>query len=97
MSMRQTGDAGNKVIILMFTESTKKEACVAVRRILADVEGASFEYRGIVLGATLSAGVASYPDDGDDLQTIMGRADEALFTSKKRGKNQLTIYSPAEG
>jgi diguanylate cyclase (GGDEF)-like protein len=88
---------GGDEFIIMFTENSKEEAAVAVRRILADVEGANFEYKGVILGVTLSAGVASYPVDGDDLQTVMGRADEALFTSKKRGKNQLTIYSPAEG
>jgi diguanylate cyclase (GGDEF)-like protein len=87
---------GGDEFIIMFTENSNEEACVAVRRILADVEGSNFEYRGVILGVTLSAGVASYPADGDDLQTVMGRADEALFTSKKRGKNQLTIYSPAK-
>jgi diguanylate cyclase (GGDEF)-like protein len=73
-----------------------EEASVAVRRILTDVEGARFEYQGITLGTTLSAGVASYPGDGDDLQTVLGRADEALFISKKRGKNQVTIFSLAK-
>lgn len=87
---------GGDEFIIMFTESSKEEAVVAVRRILADVEGANFEYQGEILGVTLSAGVAGYPADGDDLQTVIGRADEALFTSKKRGKNQLTIYSQAE-
>jgi diguanylate cyclase (GGDEF)-like protein len=88
---------GGDEFIIMFTESTKEETGVAVKRILADVEGSNFEYRGTTLKTTLSAGVASYPDDGEDLQTVLGRADEALFTSKKRGKNQVTIFYLAEG
>jgi len=87
---------GGDEFIIMFTENSKEEAGVAVRRILADVEQSSFEYKGDILGVTLSAGVACYPADGDDLQTVIGRADEALFASKKKGKNQLTIYEKAK-
>jgi diguanylate cyclase (GGDEF)-like protein len=88
---------GGDEFIIMFAECSKEEACAVVRRIVAEVEGTSFEFQGMKLGATLSGGVASFPDDGEDLQAVMGRADEALFISKKRGKNQVTIYSPAEG
>lgn len=87
---------GGDEFVILFTEGTKKEAAVAVRRILADVAGSSFEFKGVSLDATLSAGIASYPDDGDDLRAVMGRADEALFVSKKRGKKQVTIYKSAE-
>ncbi len=87
-----TARYGGDEFVIMFTESTKEEAGGAVRRILADVEGSTFPYQGMQLNATISAGVASYPGDGDDLQTVLGRADEALFISKKHGKNQLTIY-----
>ncbi len=89
---------GGDEFVVMFTECTKEEAAAAVRRILADVEGTSFEFQGMQLHATLSAGVASFPDDGAELRTVLGRADEALFISKKRGKNQVSIYasSPEE-
>ncbi len=87
---------GGDEFVIMFTECTKEEAGAAAGRLLVEAEGTSLEFQGARLSATLSAGLASFPDDGDDLQTVMERADKALFISKKRGKNQVTIYSPAE-
>ncbi len=84
---------GGDEFVIMFTECSKEEARTAVRRILAEVEGTSFEFQGMHLNATLSAGLASFPEDGDELKVVLGRADEALFVSKKRGKNQVTIYT----
>ncbi len=82
---------GGDEFIIMFTESTKEEVRDATARILRSVEESSFEFRGVMLTTTLSAGIASYPADGDDLKTVMTRADEALFVSKKEGKNRVTL------
>lgn len=41
---------------------------------------------------TLSGGVASYPDDGVDLDTLVERADRALYLAKGRGKNRVALY-----
>jgi len=39
-----------------------------------------------------SIGIAHYPDDGNDLQTILKVADTALYAAKDLGKNQYTFY-----
>ena len=83
---------GGDEFIIMFTESSKEEVRDAVTRILRSVAESQFFFRGVSLTTTLSAGIASYPGDGDDLKTVMTRADEALFVSKKQGKNRATIY-----
>jgi diguanylate cyclase (GGDEF)-like protein len=44
------------------------------------------------IAITLSAGVAGYPDHGADLDTLMSRADEALYRSKDQGRNRVTCY-----
>jgi diguanylate cyclase (GGDEF)-like protein len=83
---------GGDEFIIMFTESTKEEVREAVTRILRSVAGTHFEFHGVMLTTTLSAGIASYPEDGDDLKTVMNLADEALFVSKKQGKNRVTLH-----
>lgn len=38
---------------------------------------------------TISLGVASYPDDGEDISTIIKLSDKALLKAKKSGKNRM--------
>jgi diguanylate cyclase (GGDEF)-like protein len=82
---------GGDEFIIMFTESSKEEARDAVARILRRVEEHPFDFHGVKLTTTLSAGISSYPEDGGDLKTVMALADEALFVSKKEGKNRITL------
>ena len=42
--------------------------------------------------ATASIGVALYPRDGEDFETIYKAADTALYKAKNRGKNQMAFY-----
>lgn len=42
--------------------------------------------------ATASIGVAIYPEEGADFESIYKAADSALYKAKKGGKNQLAFY-----
>ncbi len=42
--------------------------------------------------ATASIGVAIYPKEGADFETLYKAADQGLYKAKKRGKNQLAFY-----
>lgn len=41
-----------------------------------------------------SIGIAHYPDDGQDLPTLIKAADTSLYAAKKCGKNQYKFYAP---
>jgi diguanylate cyclase (GGDEF)-like protein len=41
---------------------------------------------------TISIGVALYPNDGGSLELLLRRADEALYRSKRQGRNQVSLY-----
>jgi len=45
------------------------------------------------LSAKTSVGVATYPKDGQDTETIIKHADIAMYYSKGRGRNKYTLYS----
>jgi len=46
---------------------------------------------GREVGATVSAGVASYPGVATGEGELIERADDALYVSKRRGRNRVTI------
>ena len=43
---------------------------------------------------TASAGVAAFPVDGENAETLIKNADLAMYVSKNSGKNQYTLCSP---
>lgn len=47
--------------------------------------------------ATASIGVAVFPQEGDDFDTLYKAADMGLYKAKKRGKNQLAFYKDRLG
>ena len=46
--------------------------------------------------ATASIGVAIFPQEGEDFETLYKAADQGLYKAKKRGKNQLAFYRDRE-
>ncbi|MDD4048404.1 MAG: GGDEF domain-containing protein [Clostridia bacterium] len=41
---------------------------------------------------SLSMGIATFPNDGDTIEDILKKADEALYTAKDKGKNFIQLY-----
>ncbi|HEY3308869.1 MAG TPA: GGDEF domain-containing protein [Desulfuromonadaceae bacterium] len=84
---------GGDEFVIMFNETGKQEAVAAVERIITEMAATPFNCENTTLSSTLSAGIAGYPEDGKDVKTVMANADEAMYISKRSGKNRLTIYS----
>jgi diguanylate cyclase (GGDEF)-like protein/PAS domain S-box-containing protein len=46
------------------------------------------------LGVTSSIGIANYPDDGVDAETLMANADAAMYRAKEVGRDNFQLYTP---
>jgi EAL domain-containing protein (putative c-di-GMP-specific phosphodiesterase class I) len=40
-----------------------------------------------------SVGIASFPEDGEDVETLVKNADAAMYQAKERGRNNFQFYS----
>lgn len=54
-----------------------------------------FIVEGHVLRVTASVGLSLYPGDGEDAETLLKRADIAMYYAKERGRNNYQVYQSA--
>ena len=52
-----------------------------------------FVFKGQTLPVTISLGVATYPQDGDDRMALLLAADKALYRAKEAGRNRVMMAS----
>jgi two-component system, cell cycle response regulator len=82
---------GGEEFVLLLPETPKAAALRIAESLRAKVEKEHFPGRERQpLGrVTISAGVACYPEDGRDAQTLLGCADQRLYQAKNGGRNQV--------
>jgi diguanylate cyclase (GGDEF)-like protein len=74
-------------------ESTDREgARQLAERIRQEIEQQTFPSAKGNFKATLSIGVASYPDDAREKADIIARADQALYAAKHGGRNRTVCF-----
>ena len=58
-----------------------------IARKIIEVASTPVAYKNELLNVGASVGVAFYPKDGDDFETLVKQADDAMYAAKKAGKN----------
>lgn len=84
---------GGDEFVVLLSETNDARAVEVAERIRTAVENTSFSADGDRVSSTLSIGVACYPDDSEDSEDIINKADQALYESKHKGKNTVTHKS----
>lgn len=84
---------GGEEFTVILPQTPKRHAKTQALRIGHAVEqNLIHSMDGDILHLTVSLGVASFPDDADQLEDLLRRADQALFEAKRRGKNQVVVF-----
>jgi diguanylate cyclase (GGDEF)-like protein len=84
------GRIGGEEFVLLLVDPAISEAMRAAERLRLEVESSSLDYSGKKLSATVSMGLAAYPSDGADWDSLFAVADQRLYQSKQAGRNRVT-------
>ncbi|MDP1524605.1 MAG: EAL domain-containing protein [Rhodocyclaceae bacterium] len=87
---RQGGD--EFVIILNAVEDVQEVAHVVERRLIPLVLQ-THQVCDVALHISCSVGIAIYPDDAADMETLMRHADSAMYSAKASGRNNFQFFS----
>jgi diguanylate cyclase (GGDEF)-like protein len=81
---------GEEFCIIMPDSSPKTSAAVA-DRIRSQIEATIVQTENGPVRATVSAGIAVRSPEPETLQSLLGRADTALYEAKASGRNRVQI------
>jgi len=84
---------GGDEFLVLLPETPGSGAVGVAERIRKSVESSPIAARGQTMTATVSIGIACYPVHGGDLETVLEKADQAMYASKSGGKNRTTVFS----
>lgn len=80
---------GGEEFCLVLPETTKDLAVSVGERIRKGVEEEDIKAFDEELKMTVSVGIATYPEDGTRIETLLEKADTALYKAKRRGRNKV--------
>jgi diguanylate cyclase (GGDEF)-like protein len=83
---------GGEEFVVLCEQTDEKGAMLLAERIREELGKTSFRTTSGVLSVTCSIGVATFPEAGRDWETLFKAADEALYVSKRSGRNRCTAW-----
>jgi len=83
---------GDEFVILLDGISGREQVAVVAEKVLTTLLP-PIVLAGHECRATGSIGIAVYPDNGNDVQTLTKNADMAMYRAKEEGKNNFRFFS----
>ena len=83
---------GGDEFALLLAEVTSVGQCAAMAHRIHDAMRAPFDIGDMQVFATLSAGIALSPQDGEVRSVLMSAADLALYRAKNEGRNRFAFF-----
>lgn len=83
---------GDEFVMIIGDHGSEKPSPEIVRNLM-DVLSLPFSLNGRRIFVTPSIGIAMYPEDGPDAETLVKHADVAMYRAKKLGRNTYQFFS----
>ena len=84
---------GGEEFVMVCEETDGKGAMQVAERIREELGKTVFQTPNGPFSVTCSLGVATFPEAGRDWEAVFKAADEALYVSKRSGRNKSTAWS----
>lgn len=95
--LRRTDTAarhGGEEFAVVLEQTDAQGALIMAERLRKEAQKLAFSGdAGETFGLTISLGVATYPDDGEDAESLLSLADQALYEAKRQGRNQSRLWT----
>ncbi|MEP7069775.1 MAG: bifunctional diguanylate cyclase/phosphodiesterase, partial [Usitatibacter sp.] len=83
---------GDEFVILIEEHRGPEEVMIVAQKVLTFLERpVLLDWREVKVSG--SVGIASFPDDGEEVEALMKNADTAMYQAKERGRNNFQFYS----
>jgi diguanylate cyclase (GGDEF)-like protein/PAS domain S-box-containing protein len=86
---------GDEFLLLISGTDQHQEASLVADKVLRAVRE-PFALNGHELNISTSLGIAIYPEDGKDVETLIKNADIAMYRAKERGRDNFQRYSATD-
>jgi diguanylate cyclase (GGDEF)-like protein len=87
------GRFGGEEFVVICEETDAQGGAQLAERIRTELEATTFHTDLGPLHVTCSIGVAPYPTAGRTWEALFKATDEALYASKRNGRNKVTVWS----
>jgi diguanylate cyclase (GGDEF)-like protein/PAS domain S-box-containing protein len=77
---------GDEFAVLMSEVTSRNDVTTLADKVLASLS-LPYSLEGHAIHVTGSMGIAIYPDDGPDMETILSKADISMYKAKRNGAN----------
>ncbi|WP_118182965.1 EAL domain-containing protein [Paraburkholderia phosphatilytica] len=84
---------GDEFVLVLFDDSHEEAAVKATVERLRNAILEPVELAGQKYQVTCSMGLANYPADGEDTETLLMNADAAMYRAKELGRNNYQFYT----
>ncbi|MGE6387495.1 diguanylate cyclase [Pseudomonas sp. NPDC078416] len=85
------GRYGGEEFAVLLPDTDKQGGAMFAERLRAAVEALDVMQEGEAIHCTISLGVADMTSPMDDYKMLIERADQALYESKKNGRNRVSV------
>src|SRR5688572_3915058 len=84
--------SGDEFALVLADLARQEDAALVAQKIVERL-AAPFHIGGHEVFVTASVGIASYPADGHDAESLLGAADAAMYRAKQSGRNTFQFFT----
>jgi diguanylate cyclase (GGDEF)-like protein len=84
---------GGDEFVVFLTNCEQNDGVKIAERIVNEFQSSQVRYHGEYIKLSASIGIANFPEHGDNMEVLLGKADKAMYFSKHQGRCLTTVYT----